>query len=204
MFVAQHLSSYKIKILIVGASDSGKIALCSKYTNGFSKIFEESLGVDIFVREQENPDGEEITYACWVCAPQKRFEYYWPKFFRGASGAFIMFDTTNRDTFNDISFWCKKIRKNLGSIPIILLGNKIDIKDKRVVEFEEAKKISDQLKLAAYIEISVKEDINVSASFELLNEIIYSFLNSDTGDFNPKDIQKSIKLKINKLNLDHW
>lgn len=199
MYITQHLTTYKVKILILGASNSGKISFCSKYTSGFSKSFEESLGVDIFVREEPYPDGEDITYSCWVCAPERRFKYYWPKFFRGASGVFIMFDVTSRESFNEVLFWYKTVRKNLGPIPMILLGNKVDRKDARVVTFEEASRVARRLEFAAYLDISVKKNINVSESFELLNGIIYSFINSEKNEFHPNDLDPNIKERIEQL-----
>jgi small GTP-binding protein len=199
MFVTQHLTTYKVKILLLGASDSGKISFCSKYSSGFSKTFEQSIGVDIFVREEEYPDGEDITYSCWVCAPERRFEYYWPKFFRGASGVFIMFDVTNRESFKEVNFWYETVKKNLGLIPVMLLGNKIDLISKRVVEFKEAKSIAEEFEIAAYLDISVKKNINVSESFEILNGIIYSFLSSDKEEFHPNDLDSNIRNRINEL-----
>jgi small GTP-binding protein len=199
MYITQHLTTYKVKILILGASNSGKISFCSKYTSGFSKSFEESLGVDIFVREEPYPDGEDITYSCWVCAPERRFKYYWPKFFRGASGVFIMFDVTSRESFNDVLFWYRTVRKNLGLIPMILLGNKVDRKNERVITFEEANRVARRLDFAAYLDISVKKNINVSESFELLNGIIYSFINSEKNEFHPDDLDPNIKERIEQL-----
>jgi small GTP-binding protein len=203
MFIAQHLTTYKIKILLLGASESGKISFCTKYSNGFSKTFEQSLGVDIFVREEVYPDGEEMTYACWVCAPQRRFEYYWPKFFRGASGVFIMFDVTSRASFYEVNFWYKTIKKNLGLVPMILLGNKVDLIKNRVVDFKEAKKLAEHLEIAAYLDISVKENINVSESFDLLNGIIYNFMKSEKKEFHPFDLDIDIKEKIDQLSVQY-
>ncbi|TFG13535.1 MAG: hypothetical protein EU531_09705 [Promethearchaeota archaeon] len=199
MLATQHLTTYKVKILLLGASDSGKLSFCTKYSNGFSKTFEQSLGVDIFVREETYPDGEDITYSCWLCAPQRRFEYYWPKFFRGASGVFIMFDVTNRESFKEVVFWYETVRKILGLVPMMLLGNKVDLINKRVVEFKEAKNLAEKLGFAAYLDISVKENINVSESFELLNGIIYNFLSSEKEDFHPYDLDMRIKEKVKRL-----
>jgi len=203
MFATQHLTTYKLKILLLGASNSGKISFCSKYSNGFSKTFEQSLGVDIFVREQEYPDGEDITYSCWVCSPERRFEYYWPKFFRGASGVFIMFDLTHRKSINEVFFWHKTVKRNLGLIPMILLGNKVDLISERVVDFQEAKDLAEELEFAAYLDISVKKTINVSESFELLSRIIYSFLTSEKKEFHPYDLEASIKHRINQLSFEY-
>jgi small GTP-binding protein len=179
MYITPHLSTYKTKILVLGASESGKNSLFSKYTNGFSKSFEQSLGVDIFVRDEFLSNGESISYSCWVCAPQRRFEYYWPKFFRGASGAIIMFDLINKESFKEVYFWAKIVKKHLGLIPMILLGNKADLKTKRVIDYEEVKLVSEKLKFVDYIEISVHEDINVAESFKILNKAIQNYLDPD-------------------------
>ncbi len=202
MFITQHLTAYKVKLLILGASNSGKISFCSKYTSGFSKSFEESIGVDIFVREEPYPDGEDITFSCWVCAPERRFKYYWPKFFRGATGVFIIFDVTSRKSFNEVLFWYKTVTKNLGLIPMILLGNKVDRKDERVIKFEEVSRVARQLGFAAYLDISVKENINLAESFELINEIIYDFINSEKKEFHPDDLDPNIKEKIKQLSFE--
>ena len=203
MFLTQHLTTYKAKIIFLGASDSGKLSFCSKYSNGFSHTFEQSLGVDIYVREEEYPNGENITYSCWVCSPERQFEYYWPKFFRGASGVFIMFDVTDQESFNEVFFWCKTVKKILGLIPMMLLGNKVELISERIVGFQEAKSVAEKLGFAAYLDISVKDSINVLESFELLNKIIYSFFTSDHKNFHPYDLEPSIKRKINQLSIEY-
>ena len=81
MYVTKHISSYKVKILILGSKNSGKHLFCDKYAKGYGKRFEKSIGVDIYVRSLKRPDGELVTFTCWTCSPQKRFEYYLPRFF---------------------------------------------------------------------------------------------------------------------------
>lgn len=173
MYVTKQLSSYKVKILILGSKNSGKHLLCGKYAKGFGKRFDHSLGVDIYVRKLRRPDGELITLACWACSPQIRFQYYWPKFFRGSLGAIILFDITDSKSFQEARTLLTHTRKYLGDIPIILLGNKIDLDEKRVISFEQANKFAEKEKISAYIESSVKDDINITETLELLNEIIY-------------------------------
>ena len=173
MYVTKQLSSYKVKILILGSNNSGKHLLCKKYFNGFGKRFDHSLGVDIYVRKLCRPDGELITLTCWACSPQKRFEYYWPKFFRGSLGAIILFDITDINSFKEAKTLLKQTRKYLGDIPIILLGNKIDLDENRVIKFEQANEFAIKERISAYVESSVKDDINVNETLELLNEIIY-------------------------------
>jgi len=176
MYVPQKVSSYKIKIIIVGSAGSGKKSLSSRYLTGFSRSFEKTLGVDIYIKEEVNPDDEKITFACWVCSPERRFQYYWHKFYRGALGAFILFDLTNRSSFEEIKFWEDVIRLRTDDIPIVLIGNKLDLKSKRVIKFDEAMNFSEQSGFEGYIETSVKKNINISKAFQLINERIYAYI----------------------------
>ena len=135
MYVPQKVSSYKIKIIMVGSAGSGKKSLSSRYLTGFSRSFEKSLGVDIYIKEEVNLDDEKTIFACWVCSPERRFQYYWHKFYRGALGAFILFDLTDRNSFEETKFWKEVIRLRVADIPIVLIGNKSDLKNKRVIEY---------------------------------------------------------------------
>jgi len=194
--------SYKVKILILGSVNSGKSLLSSKYTYGFTRSSIYSIGVDISVKDFTLPNGEKITDTCWTFAPQERFQYYWSNFFRGALGAIILFDITNLESFKEVKLWVLSVRKYINSIPIILMGNKVDLNYKRVIAYEEAKKFAEKEKFAAYIETSVKENVNIIETLELLNDMIYYRLKSGKKTFNPSNLDNSLKLKINNLKLN--
>jgi len=194
-------SSLKVKVLVLGAANSGKNSFCSKFTDNFSKKFRETIGVDIFIREETRLNGQITTFSCWNCAPQKKFHYYYSKFFRGAQGAFILFDVSNRESYEEIKNWINEVRKHVDGIPIILIGNKIDLE--RKVFYDEVLQYANEKNLAAYIEISAKDNINISEAFRLLNEIIYDFIRSGERVFNTDDMDPSIKLKIDALRFDY-
>jgi small GTP-binding protein len=186
------LSSYKVKILILGPANSGKHLLCSKYTRGFKRGFAKTIGVDICVRDFCRPDGELITFACWNFAPDKRFEYYWPKLFRGASGALVLFDITNRASYEEAKSLVIKIHQNVNNIPIILIGNKIDLNHLREVNHDEAFKFAEEERLISYVEASIKDDINILESLELLNKVIYIHSISGSLKYDPPELNVDI------------
>jgi small GTP-binding protein len=190
-------SSFKLKILVVGAANSGKHSFCSKYSDNFSQKFRDIIGVDIYVREETRADGQVTTFSCWNCAPQKKFHYYYSKFFRGALGALILFDISDRGSYEEVEYWINEVRKYIDGIPIILIGNKVDLE--RKVAYEDVLQFANQKKLAAYIETSTKDDVNISVTFSLLNDIIYNFIRSGESVFNTDDLDPSIKLKIDAL-----
>jgi len=198
----KNISSYKVKILILGSVNSGKHLLSSKYTHGFKDSFKYYIGVDITIKKLTLPNGERITDACWTFAPQEKFQLYWSKFFRGAHGAIIMFDITNPESFKEVKLWVGLVREYISCIPIVLMGNKVDLNYKRVIGYEEAKKFAEEEKFAVYVETSVKENVNIIETIELLNEIIYYHLKSSKETFNPSDLDNSLKIKINNLKLN--
>ncbi|TFG25600.1 MAG: GTP-binding protein [Promethearchaeota archaeon] len=194
-------SSFKLKVIIVGAANSGKYSFCSKYSNNFSQKFREVIGVDIYVRDETRDNGEKVTYCCWNCSPQEKFYHLYSVFFRGALGALVFFDVSNRQSFEEIKDWILRIREHVDGIPIFLIGNKIDLK--RKVIYQEALQFANQERLVAYIETSAKKNINISETFGLLNETIYDFVKSGESRFNVNQLDPSIKLKIDALRVDY-
>lgn len=194
-------SSFKLKIIVVGAVNSGKSSFCSKYSNNFRQKFREVIGVDISIREETQENGQKVTFCCWNCAPQEKFHNYYSTFFRGALGALVFFDVSNRESYEEIKDWILRIRENVDGIPIFLIGNKIDLEQQ--VSYEEAFHFAKQENLAGFIETSTKNNINISETFNLLNEIIYDFIKSGESTFKVDHLDPSIKLKINALRVDY-
>ena len=194
-------SSFKLKVLVVGAANSGKNSFCSMCSNNFTKKFREIIGVDIFVRDESQEDGKKITYCFWNCSPKEKFHHCYSKFFRGAIGALVFYDVSNRESYEEIKDWILRLRENFDGIPIFLIGNKIDLE--RKVSYKEALQFANQENLVAFIETSAKKRINISETFSLLNEIIYDFAKSGENIFNANHLDPSIKLKIDALRVDY-
>ncbi|MBY9017676.1 MAG: GTP-binding protein [Candidatus Lokiarchaeota archaeon] len=192
-------SSFKLKILVVGSANSGKTSFCSKYSDSFSQRFRETIGVDIFVKEELLPDGKFATLSCWNCASQKRFNSSQSLFFRGALGAFVLFSVNNLESYEVAKRYIEDIRKRVNSIPILLIGNKIDLESERRVNYYEVKEYANKLKLAGYIETSTKDDINISKAYAVLSEIIYIYLRSGIKEFDVDILDPNIRNKIDDL-----
>ena len=194
-------SSFKLKVLVVGAANSGKYSFCSMCSNNFTHKFREIIGVDIFVRDESQEDGKKITYCFWNLSPREKFHHCYSKFFRGAIGALVFFDVSNRESYEEIKDWISRLKENIDGVPIFLIGNKIDLE--RKVTYEEAFQFANQENLVAYIETSAKKRINISGTFSLLNAVIYDFANSEEIRFNANNLDPSIKLKIDALRIDY-
>ena len=106
-------------------------------------------------------------------------------FYTGAKAAVVVFDITSRDSYEHVKNWIEELRKHVkDSIPILLVGNKIDLREEadNALTFEDGKKLAEELsnelgQEIPYIETSAKEGQNIDESFErLFNLIIDSYL----------------------------
>lgn len=192
-------SSFKLKVLVVGSAGSGKTSFCSKYSNSFSIRFRETIGVDIYVKEELLPDGKFATLSCWNCASQKRFYSSQSLFYRGALGAFVIFSIKDLKSFTVAKKLIEDIRRHINGIPIMLIGNKTDLENERQVNYDDAKDYTKKLKLAGYIETSTKDDINISKAYAVLSEIIYLYLRSGKKEFDVDILDSNIRKKIDDL-----
>ena len=192
-------SSFKLKILVVGSVNSGKTSFCSKYSDSFSKRFRETIGVDIYVKEESLPDGKFATLSCWNCATHKRFHSSQSFFFRGALGAFVLFSVNDLESYGLAKKYIEDIRTRVNGIPILLIGNKIDLENERQVNYNEVKEYTKKLKLAGYIETSTKDDINILKAYAVLSEIVYLYLRSGNKEFDVNSLDLKIRNQIDDL-----
>jgi small GTP-binding protein len=89
-------------------------------------------------------------------------------YYRGAAGIVCVFDVTDRVSFNNVTYWLKKIKKHGDeNVNIILMGNKIDLINEIVVEREEAESLADFYG-CEYFETCAKNSTNVDEAFKFL------------------------------------
>ena len=130
--------SYKLKMCIGGSSNSGK----TSFLLGKGQIDPEfnHLGVSFKSIECIVNEGDSYKFIVWDLKVKERFRFLYPVFCRGASGAFICFDTSNRSSFEEVSYWVKIFRYNGHKIdtkiPIILIGTKTDLPHQQVSKKE--------------------------------------------------------------------
>ena len=157
------------KFVIIGDYSVGKTSLCKVFSGGsFVHEYKPTIGVDIFIRTIPVVEGIKITYQIWDLAGQKRFHEVMGRYYNGAKGGAAVFDITRLETFENIPEWVEHLRENIDNknIPLILVGNKVDLEDKRIVSREEAEELAKELKLIGYIEASAKQNLNVEEVFK--------------------------------------
>ena len=173
------------KILLLGDSAVGKSCLLLRYCDdSFQDIHLATIGLDFRLKTLNLDNNKKIKAQIWDTAGQDRFRAITKNYYRGANGILLIFDITDRSSFEHIRNWIEQIKEEAPEqIIIYLVGNKIDNQNNRVVTNEEAKKVAEEFKLK-YYETSAKNNINVDTTFlDLIKEIdsMYSQLYIDNN-----------------------
>lgn len=109
----------------------------------------------------------EIEFMIWDTAGQEYYDAITKRYYRGASGALIVFSVTDYQSFLDVRKWLEKLKGECGEIPTYIIQNKIDIVSDTKVTDREASDLAKQLNLNLF-KVSVKDNIMVNEVFESL------------------------------------
>ena len=161
----------KLKLLIIGDSAVGKTSMLLKYTDNF---FPEShlatIGVEFKTKDIQY-NGYNINLQVWDTAGQERFKSITKSFFRNANGIIFVYDITQKNSFKNVKDWIKDSEANDTGFKRILVGNKIDLQNKRQVKLNEVKDWADKKNLEV-IEASAKTGANIDKAVMKLIELI--------------------------------
>ena len=165
------------KLVLLGDEAVGKTSLIMMHTeHRFDESYKMTIGTDIcakLIQVDEGRGGKTNVYLIiWDIGGQEKYRILRESYLRGASGAILVCDLTNKMSFSHIYEWEEELRKFCGqNIPRILLGNKLDLKDKRVVQAEEVEKMAKEFKIP-YYETSAKTGTNVDQAFNTIVKLI--------------------------------
>lgn len=164
------------KTLIIGDSSVGKSNLLLRFSdNVFHDTFLPTIGVDFKIKNVSVYD-KSIKLNIWDTAGQDRFKTITQAYYKGAHGIVVVFDITDRTSFEHVSNWFSEIKKNAGEgVVKILVGNKCDLTDSRAVQITEAEELAKSLGVH-YLETSAKTGENVDQVFTNLSKQIYDTL----------------------------
>ncbi|MBA0626856.1 hypothetical protein Godav_004442 [Gossypium davidsonii] len=165
---------YLFKVVLIGDSGVGKSNLLSRFTkNEFSLESKSTIGVEFATRSITIED-KVVKAQIWDTAGQERYRAVTSAYYRGAVGALLVYDATRHVTFENIERWLKELRDHTdGSIVIMLLGNKSDLRHLRAVLTEDAKAFAQKEK-TYFMETSALESLNVESAFtEVLTQIYH-------------------------------
>ena len=166
------MNEYKFKLCIIGDGGAGKTSLTRRYLEGvFKNDWKMTIGVDFYLKKL-NIDGQAVSLQVWDFAGEEKFRFLLPGVILGADGTIFMYDITRHSTFKNLENWLdvfNETNKEYGQdVSKILVGNKTDLKENRVVSKNDATIYSEDKSFLNYFECSAKNGENVEEIFNTM------------------------------------
>ena len=189
---------YKLKIVAIGDSGVGKTNLIKRFiTNTFNQNSKATLGVE-FISKSYKIKNHIFKIEVWDTAGQERYKSITAVYYNGAKGALIVYDITSRNSFNNLDKWMTEIKdKTSNDIKLMIIGNKIDLKQFREVTIEEAVAKAKELGIPL-METSALDSTNVKKAFNNLLIEIYNQMNNIPNDNEVYNYKDGIDLDTDK------
>ena len=178
------------KIVLIGDSFVGKSNILSKYLkNEFNEDSKATVGVE-FGSKSFSIDNRSIKAQIWDTAGQERYKAITNAYYKGALGAFLVYDITRKETFDSVDKWIPELKAN-GSknMSILIIGNKSDLEDKRKVAKSDGEQKAANYGVA-FMETSALNGENIEVAFDTMVKGIYEKCHKELEENKEVDIQE--------------
>ena len=185
-------AKYVIKILTLGDTMVGKSSIVLRFSdNKFDDNIFATIGIDFktkFIKVGE----ATVKVLIWDTAGQEKFQNIAKNYYKGANGVLLVYDITNKKSFERVDFWLKELKENnrVEDLFICLVGNKIDLEDKRIISKEEGKKYADDNNIH-FFEVSAKIPKGIG---DLFNKVIKGALDKIVASNEKEDGEDKVRL----------
>ena len=198
---------YNFKIVIIGDAGVGKSCLINRAAKGkFTSDYSPTLGFE-FQSFSTNIENKIIKLQIWDTCGQEAYRSLITNFYRNSALAIMVYSINSLDSFNHIVQWLKEVKINSNpDVKIILIGNKCDLENERVVNFEEAKKFKEENGIIYLEETSAKTGLNTKKVFEEAANILYDehktylIKAKNKGEMNNNFYDENIPKRLNDSN----
>eukprot|EP00054_Salpingoeca_dolichothecata_P027724 m.204642 g.204642 ORF g.204642 m.204642 type:complete len:257 (-) comp26036_c2_seq2:21-791(-) len=156
----------KYKLCFLGETRVGKTSLITRFMyDSFDSSYQATIGID-FLSKTMYLEDRTVRLQLWDTAGQERFRSLIPSYIRDSSVAVVVYDISNQDSFDSTTKWVEDVRAERGEdVVIMLVGNKTDLSDKRVVSIQQGEARAKQLNVM-FMETSAKAGYNVKQLFK--------------------------------------
>ncbi len=162
------MSKVMRKICLLGDGAVGKTSLIRRYVfDMFNDEYIMTIGTKVSKKNMKL-EGKELTLMIWDILGQKEHSNLHSAYYKGAAGAIVVCDFTNKKSMEHLTRWVDDFRAVAGDAPLVIAVNKQDI-EKKAYLFEEAKEIADNYGAPA-IPTSAKSGKNVELLFKTIGE----------------------------------
>jgi len=159
------MSEPLFKLLLIGDSAVGKSCLLLRFAEETYQDGTINMTSVEFKTKIITVDGRQVQLQVWDTAGQERFRTITSSFYRGAHGIIVVYDITEQGTFNNVKLWMQEIQRYASaSVSKMLVGNKADLEERRVVPTATAKEYADGIAIP-FAETSAKTGLSVEAAF---------------------------------------
>lgn len=193
---------HKLKVVLIGDVSVGKTALAIRFAKGtFESGYRATTGAS-FINKVAHVGNEVINFMIWDTAGQERYRSLAPVYMRGAHIAFIVYDVTNQESFNNVAIWLEVLQHHGDMVKTVLVANKCDLEstvdEALALEFAENNSIQ-------YVHTSALSGYNVDKLFmqiasKVVNEIKrhenQSCRHLDRVERVDEDTEKTLKVDV--------
>ena len=160
-------SNIPIKIVLLGQSSAGKTCIATRYVKGtFLSTSVSTVGAS-YLTKSATYEGTTYDLNIWDTAGQELYRSLTPMYYRNAHAAIIVFDVTNRQSFQAAQKWVDELRGTGENSYVVVVGNKIDLDEARQVSEADGEALCKELK-CQYIETSALTGAGISYLFQMV------------------------------------
>jgi len=207
------MSSINYRFILIGNSGVGKTSFFRKLSTGefYEKnistigIEKKTFNLDINMDNNGKPENKKFDIYLFDTAGQEKFRAITFNYFKGTDGILLIYDITDKSTFESVEQWIKSIREAIGDnsseskYAIVLIGNKSDLVEEEIKEREvsgdEAKKICEKYEMLWGGEQSIK-----SIDLETLTKLFETYVTEIYKKVGEKKTNKQLTKKLAKGN----
>ena len=168
------MGSFVFKIILVGDYGVGKTTSIHRFVeNKFKANYVPTLGVQVTKKSIEI-NGDNVDLMLWDLAGQDRYALVRQRFYSDTEGILMLYDITRMSSLKNIKKWYAEVSKFTNQIPIILIGNKIDLLEKREVKNDDVNRFLEENNINVNLKIktSAKDGVNTEKSFHFLVKML--------------------------------
>jgi len=182
-----HGGMYRFKFIIIGDHEVGKTSIIRRFVeNKFLADYRTTIGLNIMSHDFE-AFGNKTNLWLWDIGAQQYFKRFRKTYYNGAQAAFIVFDLTSRETFENLKNWHNELKEFIENkdLPIIIVGNKNDLTEQRVISYQDGVKLARDLSdLSSLSDISILSEFSDLSEFseDIKTKISYIETSALTGD----------------------
>lgn len=178
-----------LKVVLVGDTKVGKSCVLSRFVQGtFDRNMPATIGAAFLTKVVTTSSGP-VRLQLWDTAGQEKFRSLAPMYYRSSSVALMVYDVTSRESLESLDDWASEIQdKAPHNIKFVVIGNKCDLTEERVISTEMGKNVAQQLGATLFGETSAKSGEGISEIFSKIAEL----------DINQEEIIENVSRTQNR------